>query len=152
MRHFEITKCSLMVNTLTKVNKEAEVVICRFVLKLNYGLHIFQSWDLVQQTQNYLKLLLHIINSDGKLLCLRTSFSNCTTGIMCLNSFGWLSGVLWPVVPLQMRMVYWCTVYQAGTGHPSLCPCSDSPCGRWVSVPLPRYTCLHFITLFTTQR
>jgi len=25
-----------------------------------------QSWDLVQQTQNYLKLLISIINSDGK--------------------------------------------------------------------------------------
>lgn len=25
-----------------------------------------QSWDLVEQTQNYLKLLLHIINSDGR--------------------------------------------------------------------------------------
>jgi len=30
---------------------------------------VFQSWDLVEQTQNYLKLLLHIINSDGR-LCL----------------------------------------------------------------------------------
>lgn len=28
-----------------------------------------QSWDLVEQTQNYLKLLLHIINSDGRLIC-----------------------------------------------------------------------------------
>lgn len=25
-----------------------------------------QSWDLIQQTQNYLKLLISIINSDGK--------------------------------------------------------------------------------------
>lgn len=37
-------------------------------LKLNYDLCFSKSWDLVQQTQNYLKLLLHIINSDGKLL------------------------------------------------------------------------------------
>uniref|UniRef100_A0A8C7PC69 Myotubularin related protein 14 n=1 Tax=Oncorhynchus mykiss TaxID=8022 RepID=A0A8C7PC69_ONCMY len=34
------------------------------VLKLCVPL--FQSWDLVQQTQNYLKLLLHIINSDDE--------------------------------------------------------------------------------------
>lgn len=27
---------------------------------------VVQSWDLVEQTQNYLKLLLHIINSDGR--------------------------------------------------------------------------------------
>lgn len=33
-----------------------------------YYLFCSQSWDLVQQTQNYLKLLLHIINSDGRWL------------------------------------------------------------------------------------
>lgn len=27
-----------------------------------------QSWDLVQQTQNYLKLLISIINRDGEML------------------------------------------------------------------------------------
>lgn len=58
-----------------------------YVLKLNYGLRVFQSWDLVQQTQNYLKLLLHIINSDGKLLYLHTSSPNCTTGFTRLYSF-----------------------------------------------------------------
>lgn len=65
-----------MVNTLTKVNKECWMLIHRLRLCLyTYVLEfvnccrlLFQSWDLVQQTQNYLKLLLHIINSDGKLL------------------------------------------------------------------------------------
>lgn len=31
-----------------------------------FSVKTVQSWDLVQQTQNYLKLLLHIINSDGR--------------------------------------------------------------------------------------
>ncbi|XP_004559893.2 phosphatidylinositol-3,5-bisphosphate 3-phosphatase MTMR14 isoform X2 [Maylandia zebra] len=35
-----------------------------FTHNLNIDWTQYQSWDLVQQTQNYLKLLLHIINSD----------------------------------------------------------------------------------------
>lgn len=35
------------------------------LLTINFSLSA-QSWDLVQQTQNYLKLLISIINSDGK--------------------------------------------------------------------------------------
>lgn len=35
------------------------------LLTINFPL-LAQSWDLVQQTQNYLKLLISIINSDGK--------------------------------------------------------------------------------------
>lgn len=37
-----------------------------FTHNLNIDWTQYQSWDLVQQTQNYLKLLLHIINSDGR--------------------------------------------------------------------------------------
>ncbi|XP_060775466.1 myotubularin-related protein 14 isoform X2 [Neoarius graeffei] len=37
-----------------------------FAKNLNIDWSEYQSWDLVQQTQNYLKLLLHIINSDDK--------------------------------------------------------------------------------------
>ncbi|XP_032405039.1 myotubularin-related protein 14 isoform X1 [Xiphophorus hellerii] len=36
----------------------------RFSQNLNIDWTRYQSWDLVEQTQNYLKLLLHIINSD----------------------------------------------------------------------------------------
>ncbi|KTG27147.1 hypothetical protein cypCar_00035626 [Cyprinus carpio] len=43
-----------------------------FTKNLNINWSEYQSWDLVQQTQNYLKLLLHIINSDGKLLLFYT--------------------------------------------------------------------------------
>ncbi|XP_019214063.1 myotubularin-related protein 14 isoform X3 [Oreochromis niloticus] len=39
-----------------------------FTHNLNIDWTQYQSWDLVQQTQNYLKLLLHIINSDGKMV------------------------------------------------------------------------------------
>uniref|UniRef100_A0A8C6PBQ1 Myotubularin related protein 14 n=1 Tax=Nothobranchius furzeri TaxID=105023 RepID=A0A8C6PBQ1_NOTFU len=35
-----------------------------FTQKLNIDWTQYQSWDLVEQTQNYLKLLLHIINND----------------------------------------------------------------------------------------
>ncbi|XP_046880712.1 myotubularin-related protein 14 isoform X2 [Hypomesus transpacificus] len=35
-----------------------------FTKNLNIDWSEYQSWDLVQQTQNYLKLLLHIINND----------------------------------------------------------------------------------------
>ncbi|XP_075880868.1 phosphatidylinositol-3,5-bisphosphate 3-phosphatase MTMR14 [Nelusetta ayraudi] len=37
-----------------------------FTRNLNIDWTQYQSWDLVQQTQNYLKLLLHIINSDDE--------------------------------------------------------------------------------------
>uniref|UniRef100_A0A673HM07 Myotubularin-related protein 14-like n=1 Tax=Sinocyclocheilus rhinocerous TaxID=307959 RepID=A0A673HM07_9TELE len=37
-----------------------------FTRNLNINWSEYQSWDLVQQTQNYLKLLLHIINSDDE--------------------------------------------------------------------------------------
>ncbi|XP_062853463.1 myotubularin-related protein 14 isoform X1 [Trichomycterus rosablanca] len=37
-----------------------------FTKNLNIDWSAYQSWDLVQQTQNYLKLLLHIINSDDE--------------------------------------------------------------------------------------
>uniref|UniRef100_A0A8C1NIV8 Myotubularin-related protein 14 n=2 Tax=Cyprinus carpio TaxID=7962 RepID=A0A8C1NIV8_CYPCA len=37
-----------------------------FTKNLNINWSEYQSWDLVQQTQNYLKLLLHIINSDDE--------------------------------------------------------------------------------------
>ncbi|CAL8335663.1 unnamed protein product [Merluccius merluccius] len=38
----------------------------RFTQNLNIDWSEYQSWDLVVQTQNYLKLLLHIINSDDE--------------------------------------------------------------------------------------
>ncbi|XP_043977670.1 LOW QUALITY PROTEIN: myotubularin-related protein 14 [Gambusia affinis] len=43
-----------------------QVPVCFFVClgNLNIDWTRYQSWDLVEQTQNYLKLLLHIINSD----------------------------------------------------------------------------------------
>uniref|UniRef100_A0A8C2WHL6 Myotubularin related protein 14 n=1 Tax=Cyclopterus lumpus TaxID=8103 RepID=A0A8C2WHL6_CYCLU len=37
-----------------------------FTQNLNIDWTRYQSWDLVEQTQNYLKLLLHIINSDDE--------------------------------------------------------------------------------------
>uniref|UniRef100_A0A8C9ZJP1 Myotubularin related protein 14 n=1 Tax=Sander lucioperca TaxID=283035 RepID=A0A8C9ZJP1_SANLU len=37
-----------------------------FTHNLNIDWTRYQSWDLVEQTQNYLKLLLHIINSDDE--------------------------------------------------------------------------------------
>uniref|UniRef100_A0A671LAF1 Myotubularin related protein 14 n=1 Tax=Sinocyclocheilus anshuiensis TaxID=1608454 RepID=A0A671LAF1_9TELE len=37
-----------------------------FTKNLNINWSEYQSWDLVQQTQNYLNLLLHIINSDDE--------------------------------------------------------------------------------------
>lgn len=43
-----------------------------------YFLFCSQSWDLVQQTQNYLKLLLHIINSDGRCLTVSRVFGGFT--------------------------------------------------------------------------
>ncbi|XP_041944732.1 myotubularin-related protein 14 isoform X2 [Alosa sapidissima] len=37
-----------------------------FTKNLNIDWRAYQSWDLVEQTQNYLKLLIHIINSDDE--------------------------------------------------------------------------------------
>ncbi|RXN24919.1 myotubularin-related 14-like isoform X1 [Labeo rohita] len=54
-----------------------------FTKNLNINWSEYQSWDLVQQTQNYLKLLLHIINSDesrdrGSVTSLSSDFSLIT--------------------------------------------------------------------------
>uniref|UniRef100_A0A8C7UIN3 Myotubularin related protein 14 n=1 Tax=Oncorhynchus mykiss TaxID=8022 RepID=A0A8C7UIN3_ONCMY len=43
--------------------------VCRSIFNISFlvfSVLVFQSWDLVHQTQNYLKLLLHIINSDDE--------------------------------------------------------------------------------------
>uniref|UniRef100_A0A3Q3WTS6 Uncharacterized protein n=1 Tax=Mola mola TaxID=94237 RepID=A0A3Q3WTS6_MOLML len=45
------------------VDAPLTIPVC-FTQNLNIDWTQYQSWDLVEQTQNYLKLLLHIINSD----------------------------------------------------------------------------------------
>uniref|UniRef100_A0A3B4U051 Myotubularin related protein 14 n=2 Tax=Seriola TaxID=8160 RepID=A0A3B4U051_SERDU len=47
------------------VDAPLTIPVC-FTQNLNIDWSQYQSWDLVQQTQNYLKLLLHIINSDDE--------------------------------------------------------------------------------------
>uniref|UniRef100_A0A4W5RLB6 Myotubularin related protein 14 n=1 Tax=Hucho hucho TaxID=62062 RepID=A0A4W5RLB6_9TELE len=47
------------------VDAPLTIPVC-FTKNLNIDWRKYQSWDLVQQTQNYLKLLLHIINSDDE--------------------------------------------------------------------------------------
>ncbi|XP_045079668.1 myotubularin-related protein 14 isoform X1 [Coregonus clupeaformis] len=47
------------------VDAPLTIPVC-FTKNLNIDWSQYQSWDLVQQTQNYLKLLLHIINSDDE--------------------------------------------------------------------------------------
>ncbi|XP_047438082.1 myotubularin-related protein 14 isoform X1 [Mugil cephalus] len=47
------------------VDAPLTIPVC-FTQNLNIDWTQYQSWDLVEQTQNYLKLLLHIINSDGE--------------------------------------------------------------------------------------
>ncbi|XP_042180719.1 myotubularin-related protein 14-like isoform X2 [Oncorhynchus tshawytscha] len=47
------------------VDAPLTIPVC-FTKNLNIDWSKYQSWDLVQQTQNYLKLLLHIINSDDE--------------------------------------------------------------------------------------
>lgn len=123
--------------------------MCMYIYDLEFGnccLHLFQSWDLVQQTQNYLKLLLHIINSDGKLLHFHTHLHQPVEHIslvcVVLDNFLECCG-------LQMITVYWCTVYQAGTGHLSLYLCSDSLCGRQVLIPLSLITYVLILYLYS---
>ncbi|XP_039979184.1 myotubularin-related protein 14 [Xiphias gladius] len=45
------------------VDAPLTIPVC-FTQNLNIDWSQYQSWDLVEQTQNYLKLLLHIINND----------------------------------------------------------------------------------------
>uniref|UniRef100_A0A7N9ARL0 Myotubularin related protein 14 n=1 Tax=Mastacembelus armatus TaxID=205130 RepID=A0A7N9ARL0_9TELE len=47
------------------VDAPLTIPLC-FTQNLNIDWTQYQSWDLVKQTQNYLKLLLHIINSDDE--------------------------------------------------------------------------------------
>ncbi|XP_071375364.1 phosphatidylinositol-3,5-bisphosphate 3-phosphatase MTMR14 isoform X6 [Centroberyx affinis] len=47
------------------VDAPLTIPVC-FTHNLNIDWTEYQSWDLVEQTQNYLKLLLHIINSDDE--------------------------------------------------------------------------------------
>uniref|UniRef100_A0A8C7K2A4 Myotubularin related protein 14 n=1 Tax=Oncorhynchus kisutch TaxID=8019 RepID=A0A8C7K2A4_ONCKI len=47
------------------VDAPLTIPVC-FTKNLNIDWSKYQSWDLVQQTQNYLKLLLHSINSDDE--------------------------------------------------------------------------------------
>ncbi|XP_056129503.1 myotubularin-related protein 14 isoform X2 [Lampris incognitus] len=47
------------------VDAPLTIPVC-FTQNLNIDWSEYQSWDLVEQTQNYLKLLLHIINSDDE--------------------------------------------------------------------------------------
>lgn len=47
------------------VDAPLTIPLC-FTQNLNIDWSQYQSWDLVEQTQNYLKLLLHLINSDGE--------------------------------------------------------------------------------------
>uniref|UniRef100_A0AAQ5X944 Myotubularin related protein 14 n=1 Tax=Amphiprion ocellaris TaxID=80972 RepID=A0AAQ5X944_AMPOC len=47
------------------VDAPLTIPVC-FTQNLNIDWTQYQSWDLVEQTQNYLKLLLHIINSDDE--------------------------------------------------------------------------------------
>uniref|UniRef100_A0A667WNW3 Myotubularin related protein 14 n=1 Tax=Myripristis murdjan TaxID=586833 RepID=A0A667WNW3_9TELE len=47
------------------VDAPLTIPVC-FTNNLNIDWSEYQSWDLVEQTQNYLKLLLHIINSDDE--------------------------------------------------------------------------------------
>ncbi|KAF7650219.1 hypothetical protein LDENG_00129600, partial [Lucifuga dentata] len=47
------------------VDAPLTIPVC-FTHNLNIDWTQYQSWDLVEQTQNYLKLLLHIINSDDE--------------------------------------------------------------------------------------
>uniref|UniRef100_A0A8C5GES9 Myotubularin related protein 14 n=1 Tax=Gouania willdenowi TaxID=441366 RepID=A0A8C5GES9_GOUWI len=49
------------------VDAPLTIPLC-FSQNLNIDWTQYQSWDLVEQTQNYLKLLLHIINHDSGLL------------------------------------------------------------------------------------
>ncbi len=123
--------------------------MCMYIYYLefgNSGLQLFQSWDLVQQTQNYLKLLLHIINSDGKLLHFLTHLHQPVEhiSIVCVVLDNFLD-----CCGLQMITVYWCTVYQAGTGHLSLYLCSDFLCGRQVLIPLSLITYVLILYLYS---
>ncbi|XP_069030008.1 phosphatidylinositol-3,5-bisphosphate 3-phosphatase MTMR14 isoform X3 [Embiotoca jacksoni] len=47
------------------VDAPLTIPVC-FTQNLNIDWNQYQLWDLVEQTQNYLKLLLHIINSDDE--------------------------------------------------------------------------------------
>lgn len=123
------------------------IMMCMYIYVVkfcNLCLHFFQSWDLVQQTQNYLKLLLHIINSDGKLLHFHTHLHQTVKRVVSIVLDNYLE-----CCGLQMRTVYWCTVYQAGTGRHSLYLCSDFLCGRQVLIPLSLITYVLILCLYS---
>ncbi|KAM9365090.1 phosphatidylinositol-3,5-bisphosphate 3-phosphatase MTMR14 [Pholidichthys leucotaenia] len=68
-----------------------------FTQNLNIDWTQYQSWDLVQQTQNYLKLLLHIINSDdesGLLVHCISGWDRTPLFISLLRLSLWADGVV----------------------------------------------------------
>ncbi|MBN3296559.1 MTMRE protein, partial [Amia calva] len=64
---------------------------------LNIDWSEYQSWDLVQQTQNYLKLLIHIINSDdesGLLVHCISGWDRTPLFVSLLRLSLWADGVI----------------------------------------------------------
>lgn len=67
----------------------------RFYQTINvcFSVKTVQSWDLVQQTQNYLKLLLHIINSDGRCVFLVVDWRQLNHNIKQQSKSWWKESV-----------------------------------------------------------
>uniref|UniRef100_A0A1A8CJP7 Myotubularin related protein 14 n=1 Tax=Nothobranchius kadleci TaxID=1051664 RepID=A0A1A8CJP7_NOTKA len=68
-----------------------------FTQKLNIDWTQYQSWDLVEQTQNYLKLLLHIINNDddcGLLVHCISGWDRTPLFVSLLRLSLWADGVV----------------------------------------------------------
>ncbi|XP_017292622.1 myotubularin-related protein 14 isoform X1 [Kryptolebias marmoratus] len=84
-----------------------------FTQNLNIDWTQYQSWDLVEQTQNYLKLLLHIINNDddsGLLVHCISGWDRTPLFVSLLRLSLWADGVvhanLEPVEILYLTVAY----------------------------------------------
>ncbi|KAM4588812.1 phosphatidylinositol-3,5-bisphosphate 3-phosphatase MTMR14 [Odontesthes bonariensis] len=94
------------------VDAPLTIPVC-FTQNLNIDWTHYQSWDLVEQTQNYLKLLLHIINSDdesGLLVHCISGWDRTPLFVSLLRLSLWADGVvhasLQPAEILYLTVAY----------------------------------------------
>uniref|UniRef100_A0A8D3E581 Myotubularin related protein 14 n=1 Tax=Scophthalmus maximus TaxID=52904 RepID=A0A8D3E581_SCOMX len=111
------------------VDAPLTIPVC-FTQNLNIDWTQYQSWDLVEQTQNYLKLLLHIINSDdesGLLVHCISGWDRTPLFVSLLRLSLWADGAvhasLEPAEILYLTISYDWFLFGP---HCSCCRCSSS--------------------------
>uniref|UniRef100_A0A8C8JW65 Myotubularin related protein 14 n=1 Tax=Oncorhynchus tshawytscha TaxID=74940 RepID=A0A8C8JW65_ONCTS len=108
------------------VDAPLTIPVC-FTKNLNIDWSKYQSWDLVQQTQNYLKLLLHIINSDdesGLLVHCISGWDRTPLFVSLLRLSLWAVSVLLLSLSFIPVHLFLSLFFSPRLGRPSYRPCA----------------------------